>query len=45
LVEEYNSYRGLKPIKIFITGPPASGKSYFGSRLAKHFNIPQILVK
>lgn len=32
IVEEYNTFRGLKPIKIFITGPPASGKTYFGAK-------------
>ena len=26
---EYNTYRGLNPVKIFISGPPASGKSYY----------------
>jgi len=34
LEAEFNLYRGLKPIKIFITGPPASGKTYFGEKLA-----------
>jgi len=29
IVGEYNTYRGLKPIKIFITGPPGSGKTFF----------------
>jgi len=28
--EEFQKERGLKPFKIFITGPPASGKSFFG---------------
>ena len=28
--DEFCKKRGLKPVKIFITGPPASGKSYYG---------------
>ena len=32
IVEEYNEFRGLKPIKIFLTGPPASGKTYYGTQ-------------
>lgn len=28
--EEFQKERGLKPVKIFITGPPASGKSFYG---------------
>jgi hypothetical protein len=26
---EYNEFRGLKPVKIFITGPPAGGKTTY----------------
>lgn len=29
LETEFNSFRGLNPVKIFITGPPASGKSFY----------------
>ena len=29
--EEFNQARDLKPIRIFITGPPASGKTYWGN--------------
>jgi len=42
LNEEFNRFRGLKPIKIFLTGPPASGKTLQGHLLAKHFNVPYI---
>jgi adenylylsulfate kinase-like enzyme len=27
--EEFEKERGLRPIKIFITGPPCSGKSFY----------------
>jgi len=42
VTEEFNKKRGLKPIKIFIAGPPASGKSFYGAQLAKHYNVPHI---
>ncbi len=29
LNEEFNIYRGLFPLKLFITGPPAAGKTHF----------------
>lgn len=29
LNEEFNFFRGLFPMKVFITGPPCSGKTYF----------------
>ena len=32
IVGEYNTFRGLKPIKIFITGPPGSGKTFFSTK-------------
>jgi hypothetical protein len=28
--DEFAKSRGLRPIKIFITGPPCSGKTFFG---------------
>jgi len=40
--EEFAKERGLRPIKIFITGPPCSGKSFFGKQLAEHYNVPHI---
>ena len=45
LNDEFNQFRGLKPMKIFITGPPASGKSHYGKKLADYYNIPHITVK
>jgi adenylate kinase family enzyme len=34
----------LKPVKIFITGPPCSGKSFFGKQMADHYNVPHISI-
>ena len=39
---EFNTYRDLKPVKIFVTAPPASGKSYLSKQLASYYNVPHI---
>jgi AAA+ superfamily predicted ATPase len=35
LNEEFNYYRGLFPLKVFITGPPGSGKTHMAKALAE----------
>ena len=40
--QEFCKARGLRPIKIAILGPPASGKSQYGADLAEHYNVPHI---
>jgi adenylate kinase len=40
--EEFCKERGLKPVKILITGPPCSGKSFYGKQLAEHYDVPHI---
>lgn len=42
---EFNKHRGLNPVKIFITGPPASGKTYYSEELARYYNIPRVHVR
>ncbi len=42
---EFCKVRGLKPIKICITGPPASGKTFYAKQLAEHYNVPHIHAK
>ena len=42
---EFNESRGLRPVKILITGPPAWGKSYYAKKLAQYYNIPHITIK
>ena len=39
---EFAKARGLRPIKIFVTGPPCSGKTFFGKQLGEHYNVPHI---
>jgi adenylate kinase len=42
---EFNENRILHPVKIFITGPPASGKTFYADLLSRHYNIPKVNVK
>lgn len=45
IIKEFNVYRGLDSVKVFITGPPAVGKSHFASKLAHRYNLPHLTVK
>lgn len=45
LNKEFNEFRGLNPVKIMISGPPASGKTFYADQLAKYYNIPKVNVK
>lgn len=45
LNDEFNKYRGLNPVKIFLSGPPASGKSFFSQQLSHYYNIPHVNVQ
>lgn len=42
LNEEFNQVRQLVPMKVFLTGPPGSGKSHFSQKLAQFYNVPWI---
>jgi len=44
LNEEFNDFRGLNPVKIFVTGPPASGKTFYSEKLASYYHIPRVHV-
>jgi adenylate kinase len=35
----------LEPVKIFVTGPPASGKSFYSEMIHGYYNIPRVSVK
>lgn len=37
--------RGLKPFKSSIIGKPCAGKSFFGKKLAEHYNVPHIFTE
>ena len=45
LIDEFNLFRGLRPNRILIQGPPGSGKSFFAKKLSGHYNIPHIKVQ
>ena len=44
LNEEFNHFRSLFPLKVFIGGPPLAGKSHFASKLAGGYGIPHLKV-
>jgi 2-phosphoglycerate kinase len=44
LNEEFNMFRGLFPLKVFIGGPPAVGKSHFSAKLASSYGIPHLTI-
>jgi len=42
---EFNEARELKPVKIFVTGAPASGKTFYSDAINGYYNIPRVHVK
>ncbi|CAI2387186.1 unnamed protein product [Moneuplotes crassus] len=42
--EEFNRFHSLAPIRIAINGPPASGKTYYGSKLSEMYDIPHVKI-
>lgn len=44
LNEEFNLFRGLFPLKVFIGGPPASGKTHYTKMLASSYGIPHLTI-
>jgi adenylate kinase family enzyme len=44
LNEEFNHFRGLFPLKVFIGGTPVSGKTHVATRLAQANSKPQIRI-
>ena len=45
LNEEFNFFRGLFPLKVFITGPPCAGKTFFAQKLVEQYGVPHITIK
>lgn len=44
LNDEFNLFRGLFPLKVFIGGPPGSGKTHFTKMLAESYGIPHLTI-
>lgn len=45
LNDEFNYFRGLFPLKVMISGPPCSGKTYSAHQLSEEYGIPHITIK
>ena len=45
LNDEFNLFRGLFPLKVFIGGPPGSGKTHFTKLLAASYGIPHLTIE
>ena len=45
LNDEFNYFRGLFPLKVMISGPPCSGKTYSANKLSEEYGIPHITIK
>ena len=41
---EFIHYRGLDRMTMFMTGPPVSGKSHYGRKLAERYNLPHLQI-
>ena len=44
VIKEYKEIRGLLPIRVYVLGPPAVGKSYIISRLCKEYKLHHIKI-
>ena len=45
LNDQFNLFRGLFPLKVFITGPPCAGKTYLSQKLSDEYGIPHLTIK
>jgi len=45
VIKEYKAARNLRPVKIIVLGPPASGKTRVARYLADHYGIHYVHVK
>ena len=45
LNDEFNYFRGLFPLKVFMSGPPCSGKTYFAQKLSEDYGIPHYTIQ
>ena len=44
LRQEFNLYRGIKPIRIIVSGPPSGGKTFIAKRIANRFKISHLTI-
>lgn len=44
LNDEFNLFRSLFPLKVYVGGPPASGKTHYSKQLASSYGIPHLMI-
>ncbi|EER18593.1 hypothetical protein Pmar_PMAR008923 [Perkinsus marinus ATCC 50983] len=44
LIEEFCTWRNLRPLKLVLIGPPASGKSFYATKVAENYRLAHITV-
>ncbi|NWR46888.1 KAD7 kinase, partial [Regulus satrapa] len=45
VITEYKQTRGLLPLKVYVHGPPGSGKSTIAKELCKHYKLHYVEIK
>lgn len=45
VVEEYRAARNLRPLRLIVLGPPASGKTMIARALARHYRLHYVSLK
>ena len=45
MVKEYKQTRNLLPLRVFLTGPPAAGKTTVVKQLCEHYKVNFVLVE
>ena len=42
IIHEFTKFRGFNPMRIYLNGPPASGKTHYAKKLSEMYGIPHI---
>ncbi|KAF4704088.1 hypothetical protein FOZ63_019995, partial [Perkinsus olseni] len=44
LIDEFCAWRNLRPLKLVLIGPPASGKTFYAAKLAESYRLVHVTV-